>query len=328
MTVATSPLLRWSSARVCGRKAIYEATDAAARERSDREHRILYRGRSLGRDYGDWLAARDGQDSILREVKVEWPLGIGHIDLVHLPTSTAIEVLSSAHASDAMVQSKLLQLVGYLEHYEAAEHGLLVVLNPSDFTEERFPVARGTDAYDHLVEQMHERIAELERWRDERVIPARVCAKPSEAIGRFCLHAEHCFNDEPAWAPPRPEDVHAGVEAQQAADRVFHLKLQELEAKGVYDAAVAERKDAEAELGELVEDAGTFVVGPWFVTRSDVQMSARLDVRKAELAGALNVEALSEFYKPGAAYSKWKVERAEFPDQPAAEYDFGDEAPF
>src|SRR4051812_29011253 len=106
---------RWSSVRDCARKAVYEATDAPHRDRTEHEERILWRGKSLGRDYMLFLANKYGADQILTEVPVRWPFGTGHIDGVVIPTRTAIEVLSSAHASDAMIQSKLLQLVGYME---------------------------------------------------------------------------------------------------------------------------------------------------------------------------------------------------------------------
>lgn len=324
MTSVAAPMLRWSSVKDCPRKAVYGATGAPARDRSDREERILYRGRSLGRDYGDFLASRDGADNVLREVQVEWEMGVGHIDLFHVPTATAIEVLSSAHASDQMIRSKLLQLVGYMEHYPAAAGGLLVVLNPSDFSEERFPVARGTDAYQALVDDMRDRVAQLETWRDTGELPARECRKPSDSIGLFCLHADHCFE---GWEQPPPDAVLDGEAAIAVATQVAALKTSEREAKEAYEARVDARKEAEDDLAEYIGAGGTYLVGPWTVVRTDVHRRPTLDVRKAELAGVLNVDALAEFMKAGAEYSTWKVTRSEFP-APGEAPDFGEEAPF
>ena len=149
------PMLRWSSVRACPRKAVYEATGAPARERTDREERILFRGKSIGRDYASFLTARYGADAIEAERKVVWPLGIGHIDIYLKQTKTAIEVLSSAHATDAMIHSKLLQVVGYMEHDPEVDNGMLVVLNPSDFFEDRYPVNKDTDAYRELAAEAH-----------------------------------------------------------------------------------------------------------------------------------------------------------------------------
>jgi hypothetical protein len=320
-TVATRPL-RWSSVRVCPRKAVYEAEDAPARERSDRENRILYRGRSLGRDYADFLAARDGEDSIEREVKVTWPLGTGHIDVFHKPTGTVIEVLSSAFANDQMIHSKLLQAVGYMEHHAPTKAGLLVVLNPSDFSEERFPIAMGTDAYQALVDEMRDRIDQLERWRDEGQLPDRVCRRPSEAIGRFCLHAEHCFMD---WQPPELEELQS-VEAVELAQAWLSVKAREREANETAAAAKAERADVEAQLDDLGIEHGKVAVGPFTVTRSDRTRHGSLDVTKAEIAGVLNREMVAEFFKPDSHFTVWTIE-ATGHDIPVGDRDFG-EAPF
>lgn len=314
--------LRWSSVRVCPRKAAYEAEDAPARERSDRENRILYRGRSLGRDYADFLAARDGEEAIEREVKVDWPLGVGHIDAFHKPTGTVIEVLSSAFASDEMIRSKCLQAVGYMEHYEPAKAGLLVVLNPSDFSEERFPIAKGTDAYTALVEEMHDRIGQLERWRDTGELPPRVCAKPSEAIGRFCLHAEHCFAD---WQPPEVDRLN-DHEALDLATSWLAAKAREREASEAMAAAKAQRSEYEAQLAERIVEHGKVAVGPFTVTRSDRTRGGTLDVRKAELAGVLNREIVAEFFKPDAHFTVWTVEATG--EAIPADMDFGEDVPF
>src|SRR4051794_16661798 len=128
--------VRWSSARVCARKAVYEAQDAPARDMSDREKRWTYRGKSLGRDYAIFVAtandtsifAASGPDfwippnlkadtadsaGILAEKPVRWELGVGHADMFIAETGTTVEVLSSAHG-DSQVDSKLLQLAKYI----------------------------------------------------------------------------------------------------------------------------------------------------------------------------------------------------------------------
>lgn len=315
---------RASSLKECPRKVIYEVTEAPARERSDRELRILWRGRSLGRDYCDFLAARDGEDAIEREVKVPWGDGaVGHIDAFHKPTSTAIEVLSSAHASDAMIRSKLLQLTLYMEHYPLAKAGLLVILNPADFSEERFPVAKDTDAYAALVEEMRDRIHQVEEWRDHGTLPARVCTRPSEAIGRFCLHAEHCFED---WQPPELDRVD-DHETYELAQSWLSAKAQERGAAEEAAAAKARRVQYEERLAEKITEHGKVAVGHFTVTRSDRTRAGALDVKKAELAGVFSREVFAEFFKPDAHFTVWTVE-ATGADIPVGDVDYGDEAPF
>lgn len=320
MSTTTRPLLRWSSVKDCPRKATYEAERAPARERTDREERILFRGRRLGRDYADMLDAKY-PGGVEREVKVEWPLGVGHIDIVLTPTKTAIEVLSSAHASEPMIHSKLLQLVGYMEHYPPVENGCLIVLNPADYSEDRYPVSKQSGAYESLAEEMRGRIATLERWRDFGDTPDRVCRKPSEAIGRWCLHAEHCFD---GWEPPDLPTL-SSPEVLEAAANVANLKLAEQVGRKLLAADEALRKEAEARLASLLEGQPAKVqVGPYAITRTDTRRQPTLDWRKAELAGVLNVEALAEYMKPGAAYTTWSIQRTEARDD---DIDYG-QVPF
>ncbi len=315
------PMLRWSSARDCARKAVYEATGAPARERYDSEERILFRGKRLGRDYGDLLALKYGEDALERERKIVWPLGVGHADIYLRETKTIIEVLSSAHASDAMRLSKLLQLVGYLEHDPEADNGVLVVLNPSDYSEDRTVVSQRSDAYKALVEEMRDRIAALQEWDATGDLPARVCAKPADARSHFCLHADHCFE---GWERPQLEQVTASAElveavaefaeasaGQQAADR---------EARGF----AARKREAQAVIEAAELPAGMALqVGPFKLTRTSVQRKPTFEWEKAELAGVFEPGLYGDYFKPGASYSTFKTERVDHSGD-----EFGEDSPF
>lgn len=233
MTTASRPLLRWSSVRDCGRKAIFEATGAPARERTDKEERILFRGKRIGRDYGEILSlkhnTRDDHRKFIRvrnrseesgggyygagkvwcEKKVVWDLGVGHMDIWLPQTATAVEVLSSAHASAAMIHSKKLQLVGYMEHDPETRNGVVVVLDPNDMDETRYVVSKHSEEYAALVDEMLARIRQVQAWDADGNLPPRVCSKPSDARGHFCVYAETCFE---GWAAPeRPKVVTESV---------------------------------------------------------------------------------------------------------------------
>jgi hypothetical protein len=319
---ATTPMLRWSSVRACPRKAVYEATGSPARERTDREERILFRGKSIGRDYASFLAAKHGADAIQAERKVQWPLGIGHIDVYLKQTKTAIEVLSSAHASDDMVQSKLLQLTGYIEHDPYVENGVLVVLNPSDFWEERYIVNTETEAYAELVAEMHARIDKVLAWRDTGEIPARVCGKPSDAWGHFCLHAEHCFEGwtKPEIVPNEDPLVH------ELSINLYRAKQDEHAAKERVTEHEEKRKAIQAQLAEHLEE-GEHEIGSLTIKRTVVNRKPTLDLKKALLAGAVTPDALEPYMKDGATYSTWYVDR--HGDAPLViPGEFGDEAPW
>ncbi len=317
--------LRWSAVADCARKAVYEATVPADRDRTDRERRILWRGKSIGHDYGTFLKATYGPNAVWREVKVRWAFGVGHIDLFLRPTGTAIEVLSSAFASDEMRQRKLLQLVGYMEAYPRAKNGCLIVLNPSDFTEDRWPVAKGTETYEALVERMRERVDELREWRSWGRLPDRVCGKPNDAIGHFCRHAVTCFD---GWEAPEPVSVVDDPEAIRLAADFARAKLEERAAATTLAEWEAERKTCEAKLAALdgVDGiVGDIRIGPYSVKRVHVQRSPSLDTKKARLAGMLNEEVLAEFMRPGASYWTTTIERR---DDGAVPADLGDEAPW
>ena len=153
MSAATAkPLLRASSLRDCPRKAVFEAIGAPARERTPKEDGTLWRGKSIGRDYTIFLATQMATKiyvesgahhwvppelraksidtaGVIAEQRIRWPAGVGHCDAFIPETRTVVEVLSSAHASEEMRHSKLLQAVIYTEHHPQAENCALVIVS-------------------------------------------------------------------------------------------------------------------------------------------------------------------------------------------------------
>lgn len=320
---ATAPSLRLSSVtNACPRKAVYEATDAPARERTDREERLLFRGKRLGRDYADMLAHKYGEKNIERERKIQWPLGVGHADIYLPETRTIIEVLSSAHAGEQMLHGKLLQLVAYIEHDPDATSGALVVLNPADYTEDRTILHPDSPQYKALVAEMRVRVEQVIRWRDTGTLPMRVCQKPSDAIGRFCLHAAHCFE---GWEPPPLEQI-AADETLVAAVETFAAEKAEQAALERSARAHEERKKEAQVIIEAAElPAGTDVqIGAYRVRRTHVNRKPTFEWEKAEMAGLFEPGLYGDYFKPGSSYSTFKAERVDLVD---ADMDYG-EVPF
>lgn len=308
MSATDTQTLRWSSVRDCPRKAVYEATNAPHRERSEREERILWRGKSIGRDYAAFLANKYGAENVLTEVAVKWPLGVGHMDIYLVPTRTAIEVLSSAHASEQMIQSKLLQLVGYIEHAPALDidAGALVVIDPSDLTEEVFPVAKTSRQYKTLVDEMRARVEAVQAWAEHGALPMRVCDKPADARSHFCQYAQHCFDDAPPWEPPTLEQIVAAPHVLEAVETLRNVK-QERKVIGQRDKQLEQQqKDAQTLLDEL--PVGKVQVGRYEVSRSHVQRKPTFAWEKAETAGVFEPGLYGDFFKPGAAYDTWDVQ--------------------
>ena len=342
-TTAATPLLRWSSVRDCPRKGIYESEGAPARERTPSEEGTLWRGKSIGRDYAIFLATEQkttihvesGPDywvppelraataddaGLIAEQRIKWPFGIGHQDLYVKETATIIEVLSSAHASEQMKRAKMLQGIGYVEHHPHAENLALIVVSPTDLTMERTIVMPGTRLYEELREEMRERIAELERWRDDGEMPARVCSKPSEARGHFCMFAQHCFQD---WEPPPLEEIAADGDLLEAVGRFVEVKRARAELASRDKALEIEQKEAQAVMDAAELPAGQqVIVGPFEVRRTQVERQPTFEWAKAESAGVFEPGLYGEFFKAGrvvldvqgraGGYERGRVRRGTF----------------
>lgn len=341
----SSPLrLRASSLRDCPRKAVYEASGAPARPRSTREERFLWRGKTIGHDYivflassngwkvlidsgpGYWLppelaTTRDEDAQIIAEQRIDWGLGIGHADAYLTETRTIIECLSSANASDDLIRSKLLQAVLYTEHHPTATNCRVVVIDPSDFSEEQVVLDPRSRTYADLVEEMRDRIGEATLWHHDGTVPLRVCSKPSDAIGHFCQFAEHCFA---GWEPPPLEVLADDVELTLALAEFAEAKRLRKQIAADDKVAKQRQDDAQAIIEAADLPAGRDVqVGPFKVRRTAVTRKPTLDWERAEMAGALEPGMLGEFFRPGASYSTYKCERV---DMSGDEY--GDEVPF
>lgn len=308
--------MRLSSVRTCPRKAVYEVTDAPAREMYDKEKRILWSGRRIGTDYLDMLEAGNGV-TIERELKIPWPLGVGHADGWMPEARTLLEVLSSAHASNDMVASKLLQLVSYMRYWPAAHVGALLIVDPRDYSEERVIVRRGTPQWDTLAEQAADRVDQVLRWKERGILPDRVCAKPADARSHFCRHAEHCFE---GWEQPVPDPI-GGEETQQLVIRLDHVKAKKRELDATKKVLETEQKEIQAAL-EAEVPPGEWMIGGYKVKRSPrVRSSFKLPL--AEKDSRFPGELLAEFTTT-SRYDVWTTERT----QAAADLDFGSEAPW
>lgn len=343
-TVEIQRNLRASSLRDCPRRAVYESIGAPSRERTDRENRFLARGKSVGRDYLVFTASANGMkihvDSgpsywvppehlvdhpsragIIAEKRISWEYGTGHADALIVQTRTILECLSSAHASEAMVRSKLLQAVLYCEHEPDADNVALVILDPGDFSEERIILLPSSRQYKDLRDEVYDRIEEVSAWVATDILPDRVCSKPSEAQSHFCTFAEHCFQ---GWEAPPLEVLAADADLIEAVSILEQAKR----ALSVLAKQSAAHEAAKKDAQKIIEAAELpakrpVQIGPFKVTRTAVQRKATLDWEKAEMAGALEPGMLGAFFKDGASYSTFKAERIEGETE-----DFGDDAPF
>lgn len=322
------PMLRWSSARDCPRKAIYEATSAPHRERTHREDRILARGRAVGHEYivaianesrrtvwvssgndfmlpyPDLRATAEDHAGILAELPVAWELGVGHADGYIRDADTVLEVLSSQNASGDLIHSKLLQAAGYARALDA--HAVCVaIVDPATLEDDRVIVTRESDKWADLMGEVDERIAQLLTWRESGEMPGRVCRKPQDAWGHFCLFAGHCFDDVPGWTPDFAGDLESD-EAQTLAIELTQVKAQRREITANDKALEAEQKRIQEELARIVPE-GAWQVGGYAVNRS-VRTRRSFDLTRADLDGRFSDDLLAEFTTT-SSYDVWTVEK-------------------
>lgn len=339
MTAIATPSLRWSSVRSCPRKAVYEATNAPARERTLAEERQMFRGKSVGHDFVVALATANGwrvrvdsgpdywlppglrltddmdEGDAIAELKVQWELGTGHADLYVRETDTVVEVLSSQSASTDLIHSKLLQARGYARAIDAKSIALAVV-DPATLEEERIVVTESSPQWETLSEECDDRIAQVLAWRDSGTLPHRVCGKPGDAWGHFCAYAAHCFEGwtaDPLQALNDP-DVH------ELAVRLAHVKAKRKEIGSTDKTLEAEQKEIQSSLAEVVEP------GTWQVGRVQLKRSPRskptFKLALAKEDSRLPADLLEEFTST-SVFDVWDAQIVAEADADF-EVDFGD----
>lgn len=273
-----------------------------------------------GHLYSDYvcrqLEAKHGKENVQREVEIEWPLGTGHADAYIPSEKLLVEIKSTVSPSTAtpMFDMSVAQLKLYLRFHPEAETGALYLINPSDLSGEDVFVVNLTE---QDVTEIDAAVESVRLAVEGGPLPQRVCSRPGQARGRLCPFADPCFMD---WTAPDPLEV-PDPDAMDAAQRLVALKIAERPLKEQLAVIDAGKKEAQADLAELV-GVGESVVGPWLVKRTHIERAPTFSLKAAQAAG-FPVDALGEYMKPGAEYDTFTVKRAE----EAGEIDFG-EVPF
>lgn len=339
---ATVPKLRASSLRDCGRKALYEGTGTPSRDLYERERRTMFRGKSIGRDWlimyasthelkvyvdsgpdywvpPELLASSLIEAGIVAEVQIPWTYGVGHADAFIVETGTIIEVLSSAHASEEMKHSKILQATLYMEHYEAAKAGALIVVSPTDLEEEVFPIAKTSASYRELVAEMRARIEQVQTWSEKGTLPDRVCRKPADARSHFCRFDEPCFAD---WEPPALEEIATTPEMLDAVEELRNVQQERSVISRRDKQLKTKQKDIQGQLDDI--PVGDSRVGRFEVKKQHTDLKPKFDWEKAEMAGVFEPGLYEEFFTEGSSYDKYTltaIENEDFGDVPWTDED-------
>lgn len=316
MTTFAPTAIRASEMARCVRMAALRGRGAEQQEYDEQTRRFFARGH-LYTDYVcRQLEAKHGKENVLREVEIEWPLGIGHADayLPHEKLLVEIKSTVSPSTSSPMFDMAVAQLRFYLRFHPEATSGALYLVNPSDLSGEDVFVVNLSDEDVYAIDGA---VADVQIALASDTLPERICSKPGQGRGRLCPFVEACFE---GWVAPEPEEV-VDPEAVDAASRLAAIKTAERPLKEQLAALEEGKKEAQADLAELVE-VGESLVGPWLVKRTHISRSPSFSLKAAQAAG-FPTDALGEYMKPGAEYDTFVVKRADT----TGEIDFG-EVPF
>ncbi len=212
---------RWSMAARCPRMAYYGLIGVEDDELSPAEarlqRRLFRRGRRIGDEVMDDFSEKYGEENIVREHASVWPddglpLGELHADGFVIPEKMAVEVKSSTSPA-SIVDSAITQLAGQIRWNPDAEIGCLAIADPTGMKETALLPILLTDELTERVESIAAQVVEASRTGEP---PTRVCGKPSDARGKMCPFAGHCFKD---WEQPeRPK-----VETQEVVSLARQL---------------------------------------------------------------------------------------------------------
>jgi hypothetical protein len=325
---------RWSLAVRCERMATYGLRGETPAEPDEYQLGFFERGKQLGAWMAERFVQKYGRDQVILEKAVAWPAGIAHTDIFVKPEKLAVEVKSTASLVPA--DFHILQLAGEVVFDDDAEQGALVQVNPSNLVTRTLPMPVVTD---ELRERVHEIAATVARAADPHSpLPGRVCARPSDAIGRMCPFAETCFT---GWTAPDPVELEG---------ELLELVPELDEAESTVKSLRAAVKEAE-ERRELVRARARRVLSPGteYLARDDelvigiTEVSGRTtyDVASAIKLGVVAESALAPFRRTGKPSERWRVRPRPLLDSEqdagsvlsgiaaaAAVEDFGDEAPW
>lgn len=304
---------RWSMAVRCPRMGAYAMRGADPAEPDEIQRGYFLRGKQIGSYVADRFAEQYGEDQIIREKPIPWPAGIAHGDVYVKPERLAVEVKSTA--SLVPLDYHLLQLAGQILFDPDADHGALVLVNPSNLLMRTLPMPVVPD---ELADQVHDIAAKVAKAADPAApLPDRCCAKPSDAFSRQCPFVVTCFT---GWEPPEPVDV-----VGEVARLVAELKEIEDDLRGEREqikATEVRRDTVRAQLRRTIEPATEYVspLDELAVRITPVDGRVTWDVATAIKMGAVREETLEPFRKVGRPYERWTVKpRPELMEEPAPE---------
>lgn len=321
---------RWSQlARGCVRMSAYALQGTEPEEPSDLLKGYFARGKDCENHIYARFEAKYGQDDLIRHKAVPWPAGIAHGDIFVRSLGLPIEVKSMGDPRP--LDGHIVQLAGQIIFdNDAHGEGLLVLVNPLNYQTREVPVIV-TPELEQRVQGLVDGL--LAAAKPKADLPARVCKRPSEALGMGCPFSDTCFA---SWEQPDPIILEGDV--AKLAGQIMELDKQLSEAKTTADELEEQRNGLRELLRHVIEPAKTYLSDDGNVEVKITEVAARttFSVKDARATGVFtkeDEERFAPFIKVGKPSARWTV-RAPFLDihdkplELASLADFGNEAPW
>lgn len=313
---------RWSLASKCPRWAVLHRRKAPASLPSERQLRIMRRGKLFEDLVAEQFTNAYGAENVQRQREVVWPGGILHADLFVVAEAATIEVKSSTSPESLRVGA-LLQNGGEQLFDPESERGALVWIDPVDLDQILEPVVvtadlRGRVA--HVVEQL--------AWaeKDPRNLPDCTACSPTECRMKGCTYTDVAWE---GWTRPPflPLDG-------RKADLVRELYETTRQRSG----HAAEARALKVRLDEITTalvdlglDAGQeYAAGPLRLKAVQIRGRETFSITRAREHGAWDAgddERLGAFLNRGEPHLRWYINRVGEEPLLTAD-DFGDDVPF
>ena len=305
MAVARKPLtgVRLSELAKCPRCCACRAIGCEPALPSDRQARLMNRGRVLGRMVADEFAKKHGADAVEYEREIVWPLGVGHADIYLKPDRLLIEVFST---SGSDYTAKIKQAKRYLHFDQEAEAAAVYVLNVTDLSrEEVFPVF----LTDQDREEIEAEVAAVQAAIDGTgPLPECVHSSPDGCRYSGCPFTASAWD---GWTPPDPVDLSDSRALVAGAAELYQAKKVLAERKAMVEDAQRVYDDAKAALVDVLPVVGVEMkAGPLSVKRVLVKGRETLSWSKAKAALPDDtLGMLQPFVKVSDSYSRVDVRR-------------------
>lgn len=305
--------VRWSSAVICARRAVYEGLGVEREEWSAQMLAIFRRGRFIGAAIAADIEADlldQGRPAGVAEREVPWPvaapIGVGHADYLIVDERRIIEVVSSAGCE--LPRHKAIQAAGYAVNDPDADEATVLSIDPGSYVERPYPLD-----IDGLIDDVLELEQMIVAGIRDGEIPRRALRPngheevegPTEHPCFACPFKRTCWATWEPWPTVNlPETM--GPKLVRLAELEDHLARHKKSPD-----EEAERAELRAQVRARMTEGVDYTAGGIKVRFVEVAPSRRFSLTDAEKAGHTLPQTLEAFVTESGGYDRWTVRRTD-----------------